>query len=169
MDSSEMTDESIEVRGTLSAEDLAIARKMHGRINKVMIGSAILILVLFAKIARDASGIRHSDSLTVEGFLVQAPLLLAVLWFAVTKIRWTPPEPAGSDIFRSITRTEVSTTTPQGNICFGWEEIIRSKRSDTLIILYVRTKPRVWIFPRRLFASDADWKQFAQWVELRTL
>ncbi len=48
-----------------------------------------------------------------------------------------------------------------------WDHVTRSRISDEMAIIHVRSD--AYIFPRRLFSSDEDWRRFCGLVNTKTL
>ena len=96
-------------------------------------------------------------------------LSVPIIAFLVSSRQWSPYEIAGESIKRTVDGSGLWLATRGGPRLIDWEQLYRSRRSDKLVILFARGTPPSFIFPRRLFASDDQWRTFCDLVEKRTL
>lgn len=148
--------ESITLQGTITEEDLQTALQLHGRMNWGLTAGPALLLVLFITAALDS-------------FLLAALIAAsAVIVYACIQ-RWSPSEVAGQEVHRLVNADGVKLITSHGSRLLDWEAVFRSRRGESMVILYARAQPSAYIFPERLFATDQNWRAFCDLVEQRTL
>ena len=150
------TEEQTSIEGVITQQDLEDARRLHGKVDWLVAaaGGVIVGLVLIVML---------------NSYIVGAVLAIPVIFVLQRWRRWAPYEIAGESIKRTIDGSGLWLATRGGTKLVDWEQLYRSRRSDKLVILFARGSPPSFIFPRRLFAGDDQWRTFRDLVEKRTL
>ena len=157
------------MEGRIIPADIAAAKQLHSKLDIGIAASAVVFFLLVAWIIADS--VQAGDPEVHDFGWLLAKIALAVVALAIlaNKRPWSPYELPDQELQRTIDREGIEFATAHGSVRFDWEDVIRSKRSDEMVILYIRTNPAEFIFPRRLFSSDEDWERFRSWIEARTL
>ena len=157
------------MQGRIIPADIARAKQLHSKLDVGIAASAVVFFVLVAWIIADSVQAGDPEIHDFGWLLARIALAVVALAILATKRPWAPREVPEQELQRTIDRDGIEIVVARGRVRFNWEDVIRSKRSDEMVILYVRTNPPEYIFPRRLFSSDGDWEKFRSWVEARTL
>jgi hypothetical protein len=82
---------------------------------------------------------------------------------------WHPHETPGYEVARTITDDGVHVE--DGIECrfIPWEQIVRSRTSDAVGILYTRDATGAYVFLQRMFLSREDWLSFRELLRANTL
>ncbi len=160
---------SIVVRGKVAADDLIVARALHRGGFFMWKATAVLIALLATMTLGDA--IRPGgDPGEFRMAWKFAAFAYGLLLFAFLYPRlWHPRESPGLEIEHMVTEDGVQVKDGTEPRFIPWEEIVRSRTSDAMGILYTRDAAGAYVFPQRMFLSREDWTSFCRILRAKTL
>lgn len=157
------------IEGEINSADISVARQLHSKLDIGIAVFAVVFVVLVAWIIVDSVQAGDPEVYNFGGMLARIAFAVVTLAFLVSRRPWSPHEMPDQEVQRTIDREGIEFATVHRSGRLDWEDVIRSKHSNEMVILYTRARPAECIFPRRLFSTDEDWDKFLSWLETRTL
>jgi hypothetical protein len=128
----------------------------------VAVGSALLLVGYFTQANRDpVKVLRPAISVLILLVFLLSPYVRAL---RVTQQFWKDPS-AGGRVTGTVTALGLTYASPANSTSFTFKQVVGVGKASDLIVLLL-ADGTLSIHPRSFFASDEDWRQFQEWIEL---
>ena len=159
---------AIVTAGQMTRDDFVQAQRVHRRGLRA-VGHLLIVLLLLTA----GGGVRllvEQSFLIAAYMLAGAAIYLTVALFLLPRLAaasaWRYAASLREPHQRRITADVIQTITPTSNIILRWTMYFQFRRTDDLMLLYLREQARMFtLFPRHTFQSDDDWEKFVAMVE----
>jgi hypothetical protein len=160
--------QAIVAEGWITEEDFFESQRLNrgpGRFVALFVGLTVIAL---------AGGGLHFLQENLTGFVMISLAIIAVYLLVATlafpriaaKRAWRQAMSLREPLRRVITPEVVQMLTPDTNVVLRWNMYSAFRRSERIVLLYLREHPKMFtVVPRHTFASDEDWGRFVALVE----